>query len=334
MKILFDHPDPFLLGHGGVQRQIECSKAALERLGVEVEFLRWWDERQTGDLIHFFGKATPTYLRQASIRGLPVVMTSFFSDTCNRPKARLRRQALVSRALMKMAGESHVQDLLGWRRYHDCAHNVVGLRAEQFVLEYVYRVPPERISTVPLGVANVFLTAGKAKARGDHLITTGTINPIKRSVELAQAARAAGVPLLFVGRPYSEQSGYWKRFQELIDGQCVRHRPHVESSQEMAAFLQQARGFVIFSQFENWCLSAHEAAAVGLPLLLPDLPWSRERFGAAANYFSDAASVSARLREFYEAAVSLPPPAVSIPGWENTGAQLKAIYEYHVARRK
>jgi glycosyltransferase involved in cell wall biosynthesis len=47
----------------------------------------------------------------------------------------------------------------------------------------------------------------------------------------------------------------------------------------MIGLLQRARGFVLNSRFENWSLAAHEAAACGLPLLLPDLPWSREQFG-------------------------------------------------------
>ena len=35
----------------------KVSEAALEMLGVQVEHLRWWEARQSGDLIHFFGGA-------------------------------------------------------------------------------------------------------------------------------------------------------------------------------------------------------------------------------------------------------------------------------------
>ena len=40
MKVLFDCHLPFMLAHGGMQIQIEQTRAALERLGVEVEPLR------------------------------------------------------------------------------------------------------------------------------------------------------------------------------------------------------------------------------------------------------------------------------------------------------
>ena len=34
MKVLFDHPNPFLLAHGGFQVQIKQTKKALEELGI------------------------------------------------------------------------------------------------------------------------------------------------------------------------------------------------------------------------------------------------------------------------------------------------------------
>ena len=55
MKILTDCNLPFSLTHGGQQIQIERTQAALQSIGVQVEPLRWWDDRQPCDLIHYFG---------------------------------------------------------------------------------------------------------------------------------------------------------------------------------------------------------------------------------------------------------------------------------------
>jgi len=57
VKILIDHQLPFLLAHGGLQIQIERTREALEESGLEVEYLRWWDDSQKGDIIHFLGRA-------------------------------------------------------------------------------------------------------------------------------------------------------------------------------------------------------------------------------------------------------------------------------------
>jgi glycosyltransferase involved in cell wall biosynthesis len=98
----------------------------------------------------------------------------------------------------------------------------------------------------------------------------------------------------------------------------------------MVALLQSARGFVLMSQFENWCLSAHEAVACGLPVLVPDQNWSRERFGNAAYYFKTigyGADNVARLKKFYAEAPALPPPAIKLHSWLEVALELKKVYE-------
>ena len=58
--ILFDHSEPALLAHGGMLIQIRQTKAALEALGCQVEYLRWWDETQRANILHYFGRLPPT----------------------------------------------------------------------------------------------------------------------------------------------------------------------------------------------------------------------------------------------------------------------------------
>src|ERR1700684_2130691 len=104
MKVLFDHPSPFALAHGGFQIQIEETKAALERRGIEVEVVRWWDSRQTGNLIHYFGSPSGTYLESVRVAGIPMVVTNLFTATCNRPPVALALQGLVTRGLLALPG--------------------------------------------------------------------------------------------------------------------------------------------------------------------------------------------------------------------------------------
>lgn len=327
MRVLFDHASPFLLAHGGFQTQIEQTKLALERAEVNVDWLRWWDDGQRGDIIHFFGAAQPVYLQQARAKGIATVMTTLFTETCNRPPARLRWQGRVVNALLKLPFGGGVKGRLGWSAFSEVDCNVVGLEAERRVLELVYRVPDHRIAVVPLGLPQPFLTARPRSRTGDYLICVGTITERKRCVALAELARKAQVPVLFVGRAYSEEDPYWHAFQKLIDGTFVRHHSHVENVAEMIALLHGARGAVVMSRYENWCLSAHEAAACGLPLLLSDLPWSRERFGDGARYFNgDAEQDVEVLRRFHADCEHLPPPAMTLPSWDDAAAQLREVY--------
>jgi glycosyltransferase involved in cell wall biosynthesis len=181
---------------------------------------------------------------------------------------------------------------------------------------------------------DAYLKAGAGRRTAPHLICTGTITERKCSVELATLARAAQVPVLFVGKPYAESDPYWVRFKSLIDGQWVKYQGHVADESTMIALLQSARGFVLMSWYENWCLSAHEAAACGLPVLLVDQNWSRERFGNAARYFPGigaGADNTRILKRFYEEALQLPAPAVRLFGWPHVARELMKVYEQTIS---
>ncbi|MBA3606931.1 MAG: glycosyltransferase family 4 protein [Chthoniobacterales bacterium] len=329
MKILFDHPSPFMLAHGGFATQIEQTKRALEALGVSVEYLRWWDAGMKADLIHHFAPASTDYLSRAQAQKIPVAMTTLFTETCNRSSKQLAWQKWITRTILAFPAGESVKERLGWRSFHLCAQNVVGLQAERRVLEDVYGVAPEKISVIPLGLSEAYLNAPAAKRdTSDHLICTGTITQRKHFLELAEMARATQTPILFVGMPYHASDPYWLRFQELIDGNAVRYHPHVTQESEMIGLLQRARGFVLMSEYENWCLSCHEAAACGLPLLVPDQPWSRERFGDKVHYFpgKDAANREV-IRSFYDNAPNMPVFQIRQYSWTDTATELKKLYK-------
>jgi glycosyltransferase involved in cell wall biosynthesis len=326
MKVLFVHPLPFALAHGGFQTQIEQTKAALEQRGVEVEYVRWWDDRQTGDLIHHFTAPPPAYLEMAREKGIPSVVTHLFTSTCNRPALQLKIQGAVTRLLLKLPRGIGTQS--HWKSFLQADKMIVGLEAERRVLQTVFGLPPRRIAIVPLGLHRDFLEAGKGSRSEPHLITTGTITDRKRSIELARMARQAEVPVLFVGKPYNANDAYGKEFAGLVDNRFVLHHDHVSDRTEMIRLLKSSRGFVICSRFENWCLSAHEAAACGLPLLVPDQPWSRECFGPEATYLepSGSAGNAARLRAFYEKCPDLPAPAIKFHSWDDVAKILEDCY--------
>ena len=97
----------------------------------------------------------------------------------------------------------------------------------------------------------------------------------------------------------------------------------------MIEMLKSARGFVLMSQHENWCLSAHEAVACGLPLLVQNQNWSQERFGDQARYFETIGFSNRNakiLRKFWEDAPVLPAPGIKLHGWSEVAQKLKTIY--------
>jgi carbamate kinase len=90
------------LAHGGLQTQIEQTKAALEAEGVDVEYLRWWDEAQRGDVIHYFGRPTSTYIEQAHVKEMKVVLAELLSGPGSRSAQARAMQKLVMRTAARV----------------------------------------------------------------------------------------------------------------------------------------------------------------------------------------------------------------------------------------
>ena len=326
MKVIFNCHRPFMLTHGGAQVQIEQTQAALESIGVETGFLEWWNEGQRGDILHQIGVLPVPLIRLAREKGWKVVITTLLTHQCNRSNRELLWRRICIRTLM--LAPKGLRARLPWFAYRLCDRVIVGLEAERQVLENVYGVGRRSVRVIPLGLTEAFLRAGSGDRTENHLICHGRITPVKSSLELAQLAVEAQVPVLFVGKPHDAKSEYWEQFRGLVDNRLVKHHPHVETEAELVKLLQRARGFVLMSRFENWSFSAHEAAACGLPLLLSDQRWARERFGNQASYFpgqGKPAAVAA-LRRFYEQSPTLPAPKVRFYSWQEVAVMLRDTY--------
>jgi len=328
MKILFDLQGfPFFLAHGGVSIQVLQTKSALQRCGVEVEFLRWWDESQKADLIHCFGRASTGHINAAHARGIAYVMTDLLTAQGSRGTARVFAESLRNR-LVSMAGGERLRRMLAWQPYRSADAIVALTDWEAALMCKLYGAKRERVHVIPNGVERLFFEPGEpACRRGNELLCVATITPRKRQIELAQAAVAAGVRLRFVGRPYSESDPYYQDFLRIVraNSASLTYVGEVESRSRLAELYRGACGFVLLSSMESQCLASLEAAACGCPLLLCDLPWARETFGPSASYASTHKTDrwAAMLQAF--ARGNNPPPTRPLT-WDDVAVTLIRLY--------
>ena len=331
MKVLFDHPFPFQLAHGGLQTQIEQTRKALEEIGVEVEWLRWWDDSQAGEIIHYFGRPGHAYIRFAQEKGYKVVMAELLTGLGSRG-AKVRA---AQRAVIRLFRRSVFFDRMGWQAYQMADASVALTTWEAQLMGEIFDAPRDRIHVVPNGVEREFLEARPAVARGKWLVITATIAARKRVLELANAARVAGTPLWVIGKPYSEHDEYGQAFLRLCAAHpdFLRYEGAIRDRGQLAQIYREARGFVLLSTMESLSLSALEAAACECPLLLADLPWARSSFGTRASYcpVGGVAAMATVLRRFYDAAPSLPiaPKPLS---WVQVAEKLQQLYAAVLAR--
>lgn len=329
MKILFDHHLPFALAHGGAERQILQAKSALEQVGVETDFVHWWDPAQQCDLIHFTGRPGNDYVAFAHGVGRKVVIAELLTGPGSRSRSELALQKMFI-ALCRKFLPGTLTWKLAWDAYGLADACIANTDWEAHLMNYLFNVPRERIHVVPNGVEEVFFNSRKA-GRGKWLVCTATITERKRVLELAEAAVRARTPLWVVGKPYSDSDPYAEKFFTLAKQQpeTLRYEGAVSDREQMARIYREARGFVLLSAMETRSLSSEEAAACECPLLLADLPWARRTFGNGAHYCpltKSSEQTAAVLREFYDAAPALNPPPKPA-SWNDVACQLKGIYE-------
>lgn len=329
MKVLFDHVMPFSLAHGGFQQQLAQTKSALERAGVEVDYVRWWDASQRGDIIHFVGRPTTDYVAFAHGQGCKVVIGELLTATGSRSRSELALQKNLTSVLRKILPATFATRM-AWDSYRLADACIALTPWEAHLMNYLFGAPKERIHVVPNGVEEVFLNSAKV-TRGQWLVCTATITERKRVLELAEAAVRAQTPLWIIGKAYADSDPYAQKIFALAKQypQIIRYEGAIADRARLAQIYREARGFVLLSSMESLSLSALEAAACECPLLLSDLPWARSTFGNTTNYcpLTDSVETTSRvLRKFYDAAPSLqspPKPAT----WGEVARQLKEIYE-------
>lgn len=332
MKILFDHSGKFLLSHGGFETQIEQTKAALESIGLNVEYLRWWDAKQEGDIIHYFGRPDEAIIRYAQQKGIKVIVAELLTGLGSRSAS----NRFLQRAMMTVSQKllpSVFTARMSWQSYR-LADGCVALTAwEAKLMKDMFEAPADRVHVIPNGVEEIFFSFREQDLgpRSDYLVCTATITERKRVLELAEAAFAAQVPVWIVGKPYAETDPYYLKFLDVVrkaEG-LIRFEGAISDRAKLAEIYGRARGFVLLSTMETLSLSALEAVTMRCPLLLSDLPWARYTFGAAASYvpISEDTQITARhLRGFYDQAPGLK-VAEKPHTWREVAEMLKTVYQ-------
>ena len=144
----------------------------------------------------------------------------------------------------------------------------------------VYGISDARIAVVPHGVDPIFTPT--PRRRGGYALTVGVVTPRKNPLVAADAARAAGLPLVVAG-PVKDT---------ILAAELARRGADVRgyvSSGELARLYRDAECLLFPSRFEGFGLPVVEAMASGTPVVCADEPALREVGGEAALFATDEA---------------------------------------------
>ena len=330
MKIIFTTSLPFHLAHGGTQTVAEALIRELPQAGVEVELERWWDDSQSGDLIHHIGRPpSATHIRLAHEKGFKVIMTEFL----DKPASRSKRQLFLQRQVVRLVRRffSGFTGRLAWDVYRELDAMIFAVTLEGRVAHYLFDANVSRTHIIPHGLDERALEALRESDEiEDYIVSVATITERKGSVALAEAALAAQVPVMFVGKPYGNDHPYFKKFMSLVDNRYVRYAGFV-SEEEKYRLVRRARGFALLSSYESGCVAVYEAAGAGLPLVLPQLPWATDVYHEARDVrFVDHRSceaVASALNAVRGAPQRTPGTTFPLLSWKQVAEKYIRVYE-------
>ena len=261
MKVLFSNSLPFFLAHGGTQTLLEALMRELACLGVEVEPERWWDENQTGDIIHYMNRPLISNVLLARQKGFKLVMTENLDQPASRRPWQLFAQRLsinLARALVP-AG---LTVRLGWDTYKNLDAAVYVVEHEWKTVQYLFRAPPELGHIIPHGMESEALQQlALPQKEEDYLISAATVHPRKTpSCWRRRPARPESPSFFWASLTRLTTRIFWSSSGTLTAASFAIPALFPLRKNTITC---GARGFALLSQFESGFIAVHEAAAAG-----------------------------------------------------------------------
>ena len=161
-----------------------------------------------------------------------------------------------------------------------------------------------------------------------YLISVANISIRKQTLKLAKYAKAARVPVVFLGSKI-ESDPYYLTFKSEIDNKYVFYPGYV-SKEWKDHLLANATGYALLSSGESGCIAVYEAAAYKLPLFLSNLPWAWGYEAPSDIHYcnqNNPEKAIKELKEFYEKSGKLNHTPFRVRTWAEVAKMYVKQYE-------
>ena len=330
MKVLlFDTTNSFLTPGGKTTHALKLQQA-LSKLGVNIEFSRWWDENQSDcDIIHFLAPDVRT-ARNAKLQRKKTVINLIFDGESSKPLWKQR----INSMKYKLIGLIPIKEKLYWRSFPYFDRFIFMHRFDRdAALRYFPQIDKNKTSIIPHAYdpddmfISEHLNIAEHHLPEKYLVSCANIIVRKQSVLLAQYAKRAQVPVVFIGKGNPDDS-YFQAFIREIDNRYVFY-PGYMGNEWKDCIVQHASGFILLSTGESGCIAVHEAAAYKMPLLLSDLPWAWGYEAATNIYFCDfrnSNDAMQQIKEFYDRSGKLNDFPFKVHSWDDVAIKYRDVY--------
>lgn len=331
MKVLLSDSTPAYLAPGGKQVHAEKLFTSLNKIGVETEFDRWWDPSQKCDILHLFGISNLAQIRLAKRAGVKIVLTQVVDNATNSSYIHKAKLEVKNKVLKKIFPTFLTKDI-PWLILNELDAIVYINDFDRQIAKRIYSIDKPLTYTIPHGFDGAeadLLKKTDSLEKKTYLISVGSIIPRKNSLLLAECALNARIPIIFVGSPMKGDDEYFKKYLNCIDNNYVKYYGFV-SQVDKYELLANASGFVLLSDAESGCIAVHEAASMGLPLLLSDKPWSHAYSNPRNVFYSvinKPSCIEKNLVDFFDTSKRSEEKSFNVLTWEEVALAYKKVYD-------
>jgi hypothetical protein len=329
--ILFDTTNAFLTPGGKTTHAIKLQQE-LSKLGVTIEFSRWWDESQSDcDIIHFL-TPKPDIVKLAKSKGQKTVVNLIFDFESSKSKQDKLKARLKNKLIDLI---TFVQNKAYWHSFEYFDKIIFMHKYDlQTALCYFPQIDENKTCIIPHAYdpSDMFISNNlKIKSMSfpdKYLISCANISPRKQSILLAQYAKIAKIPIVFMGAG-NKTDDYFMKFYSEVDNEYVFYPGYV-TKEWKDCIEQNAAGFILLSQGESGCISVYEAAAYKLPVMLSNLPWAWGYDSPEKIYFCDYKNQKkavCQIKRFYDNAEKTDSTPFKINTWNEVAKMYLGIYK-------
>lgn len=328
---------PYSMASGGMEVTQDRVAESLEKAGVYVEKLDYWNPKLTANVAHVFGSELGVAHIVSKLYGLgiPVVTTAMFTPIHPLWLYKVARAIPLLRTKSTMSVR---------RELLQKSSAVVAISpVEVELLKQFIGLPANVIHMVPNAVSPQFFTTTADEFRrrtgimtDNIVLCVGTIEPRKNQLRVIEAVRGLGAELVFIGNPGVEYYGKQKEFFDAFEREVkannsihwFRTTPHTDPF--LASAFAAAKVHVLASVVEAHGMVTIEAAAAGANVVVSDIPTQRTLYGDTVDY-AKPTSIG-ELRAAIVRQLSAPRGSQTIPSfllnnWDEVARLLINIYQ-------
>lgn len=286
MRVLHFVGYPLDYASGGHKDQIHNTIIELSELGVENEWLH--NEKQDlskkFDIVHFW--SLPNEITIRSIKTTlqaKLVYSTMIPTAGKRNKNQRRILRLVAECGKKL---KNTRFKLFFPEYDQMDAIIVLSELEKIHFSEIWGINEKKIFVVPNGIDNVFFRKDIRPIFFDGVLQIGAITEVKNSLEVAKAAKLAGIKVKFIGDFRLVDDLYRMKFIQEVDNKFVFWEGPINNKEILASHMKGCIGVIQPSKWESYPLVAAEALALNKKVLLPDLPNLRYIYKDSVFYCS------------------------------------------------